>query len=259
MKHTIRALGWLIYVLWLVIIVFTATALYSALQLRVDFGEPQTNTSVGTITMSQPFSIENNGFYDIYNLNLTTIIQERNGTPVSKASTIVRLLPSGRRINSAHNVSINLNDLSSAGLSHLLFNDTEFNIEMNLALRYADVVPFRVSTNYTMPWGAPLYNINIGDVTINPYNTAHIRVILPFSFENHSFFDLNGTMRMEIINTLNQQVGTSTTPINAPPQSSYSTNLAFLVPVGSASSLKEAHIYFNTSVFNYGPLVIPFV
>ena len=259
MKSAIRALGWLTYILWLAIIAFTATALYSALQLRVDFGEPQTSASEGSITLSQPFSIENNGFYDIYDLNLTTIVQEHNGPPVSRDSTVIRLIPIGRRINSAHNVSLSLNALILAGLSHLLFNDTNLDIEMSVALRYADVITFKISTNQTLPWGAPLYNINIGDVTINPYNTAHIRVILPFSFENHSFFDLNGTMRMEIINTLNQQVGTSTTPINAPPQSSYSTNLEFLVPVGSASSLKEAHIYFNTSVFNYGPLVIPFV
>ena len=259
MKSAIRALGWLTYILWLAIIAFTATALYSALQLRVDFGEPQTNTSVGTITMSQPFSIENNGFYDIYNLNLTTIIQERNGTPVSKASTVVRLLPSGRRINSAHNVSISLNGMSSAALSHLLFNGTEFNIEMNLALRYADVVPFRVSTNYTMPWGAPLYNITIRDITVNPYSATSVKVTLPFSFENNSFFDLNGTIRTEIINTLNQRVSTATALINAPPQSGYSTNLEFLVPVGSASSLKEVHIYFNTSVLSYGPVVIPLV
>jgi hypothetical protein len=257
MKYAMRALGWLVYVLWLVIIVFTATALYSAFQMHVDFGEPQTSTSGGTINTSQTFSIENNGFYEIYNLNLTTVIQELTGTPVSRDSTVVRMIPSGRRIDSAHNVSFSLNDITSAGLSNLLFNDTNLEIEMSVALSYADTIPFKISTNYTMPWGAPLYHITIGDASINPQNAADARVILPFSFENHSFFDLNGTMHTEIINTLNQRVGTSTTSINAPPQSGYSTHLEFLVPLGSASTLKEAQIYFNTSVLSYGPVVIP--
>lgn len=259
MKYTIRALGWLIYVLWLVIIVFTATALYSVFQLQVEFGEPQTTISRGTIVMSQPFSIENNGLYSINDLNLTTILLEPNGVPVTTASTVVRLISTGERLDSALNISISLNDVTSAGLSHLLFNDTNLNFEMSLALRYADIIPFGISTNNTLPWAAPLYNFTIGDMIINPSGTANVGVALPLSFENHSFFGLNGTVRTEIINTLDQQVSTATAPINAPPQSSYSTQLQFLVPIGSAGNLKEARVYFDTSAFSYGPVVIPLV
>jgi hypothetical protein len=104
-----------------------------------------------------------------------------------------------------------------------------------------------------------LYNLTIGDVVIDPYNSTNARVILPLSFENHSFFDLNGTVRTEITNTANQLVSTATAPINAPPQSSYSTQLQFLVPTASVSNLKEARVYFDTSVFSYGPVVIPIV
>jgi hypothetical protein len=239
--------------------VFTATALYSVFQLRVDFGEPQTSISGGTITMSQPFSIENNGLYGINDLNLTTILQEHNGMPVSTASTVSHLIPTGGRLDSALNISISLNDMTSAGLSHLLFNDTTLNFEMSLALRYADIIPFRISTNNTLPWGAPLYNLTIGNIIINPSGTANVGVNLPLSFENHSFFDLNGTVRAEIINTLDQQVSTTTAPINAPPQSGYSTQLQFIVPMGSVGNLKEARIYFDTSVFSYGPVVVPIV
>jgi hypothetical protein len=207
--------------------------------------------------ISQLFYIENNGFYEIYNLNLTTVIQKLTGTLVLCGSTVVRLIQSGRRIDLAHNVSLSLKDITSAGLSDLLFNDTNLEIEMSAALIYADIIPITVSTNYSMPWGAPLYHMTIENASITPQNATDVRVILPFSFENHSFFDLNGTMHTEIINTQNLIVGTSTTPINAPPKNGYSTRLEFLVPSESANTLKEVQIYFNTSVLSYGPVVIP--
>jgi len=257
MKQTIRALGWAIYVLWLIIIVFSVTAVYSAFQVGVALGEkPQASTSGGTMILSLPFSVENNGFYDISDLNITTIVQESSGALVSNSSTVVRLISSGKKVNAAHNISISLDSMTSASLSHLLFYDTDFDIDMSLGLRYAGVIPLKISTNSTMPWGAPLYNLTMGDITVDQYNTTHVKAVLSLSFENHSFFSLNGTIRTEIVNTLNQQIGGSTTPINAPQQSSYLTPLEVLVPLASAN-FKEARLYFDTSVFSYGPLVIP--
>jgi hypothetical protein len=261
MKWAIRALSLAIYVLWLIVIVFTVTAVYSATQLGIDFsGEPQTSTSGGTMTLSVPFSINNRGFYDITDLNITTIIQESEGTLVSNSSTIVPLISSGSKVDATHNISISLNNMTSASLSRLLFNDTNFNVNMSLALNYARVIPLKISTSFqNFAWGAPLYNLSIGDVTVNsiPGNFTHVRAILPISFENHSFFTLNGTVRTEIVNTLNQKVGDSTTQINVPPKSGGSIPLTVFVST-SYGSLKEARLYFEfPSVFSYGPVVIP--
>lgn len=255
MKQTIRALGWATYVLWLVVIVFTVTAVYSAFQLGVDFGEPRTSTSEGTMTMSLPFSVDNKGFYDISDLNITTFIQERNAALVSNSTTIIPLISSGNKVDATHNISITLDKMTSASLSRLLFYDTEFDVDMSFGLRYAGVIPLKFSTNSTMTWGAPLYNLAIGDIIVNEYNTTHARAILPISFENHSFFNLNGTMRTEILNTLNQQVGVAATSINVPTGSGYSTSLEMLVSTGYGV-FKEARLYFDTSVFSYGPVVM---
>lgn len=260
MKWAIRALSLAIYVVWLIVIMFTVTAVYSATQLGIDFsGEPQTSTSGGTMTLSVPFSINNKGFYDISDLNITTMIRESNGVFVSNSSTVVPLISSGRKIDATHNISISLNNMPSASLSRLLFNDTEFNVNMSLALNYAHVIPLKIATslqNFT--WGAPLYNLALGDIqSIELYNATHVRAIVPLSFENHSFFTLNGTVRTVIVNTLNQNVGGSTTQINVPPQTGFSTPLEVFVST-SYGSLKEAHVYFDfPPAFSYGPVVIP--
>jgi len=259
MKQAIRALGWATYVLWLIILVFTITAVYSASQLGIALGEePKMDTSAGTMTLSLPFSVDNKGFYDISDLQITTIVQESNGALVSNSSTVVPLISSGNRVEAAHKVSVTLDTMTSASLSRLLFYDTNFTVDLSLALSYARVIPLKISTeikNFT--WGAPLYNLAIGGVTVNPHNSTHVRAILPISFENHSFFNLNGTIRTEIINTLNQQVGATTTTIRAAPQDVYSTQLAVFVSVGSGG-FKEVRLYFDfPSVFSYGPKVMP--
>jgi len=260
MKWAIRALGWATYILWLVIMVFSITAVYSATQLGIGFGEnSQTSISGGTLTLSVPFSIENKGFYDISDLSITTMIKESNGALVSNSSTVVPLISSGSKVDATHNISIALNNMTTASLSRLLFNDTEFNVDMSFALKYAHVFPLEMSTSFkNFTWGAPLYNLAIGDVqSIELYNSTHIRAVLPLSFENHSFFTLNGTVRTVIVNTLNQKVGGSTTQISAPAQSGGTTPLVVFVST-SPGILKEAQLYFDfPPVFSYGPVVMP--
>jgi hypothetical protein len=260
MKLSIQALGWTIYILWLIIIVFTVSAVYSAFQLGISFGEDaQTSTSGGTMTLSMPFSIENKGFYDISDLNFTTLIKENNGAFVSDSSTVIPLISSRSKVDATHNISISLENMTYASLTRLLFNDTDFNVDVSLALKYAHVIPLEISTNSTMTWGAPLYNLSIGDIqTIDPYyNGTHVRAILPLSFENHSFFTLDGTVRTVIVNADGDQVGGSTSQISVPSQSGSTTPLAVFVST-SPGILKEVLLYFDfPSIFSYGPVVMP--
>lgn len=206
--------------------------------------------------MSLPFAVENKGFYDIADLNITTVLEESEGALVSNSTTLVPLIARGAKVDATHNISISLETMSSDTLSRLLFNDTDFDIILILAIRYAHVIPLRISTNSTLEWGAPLYNLAIGDISVAFYNLTRVRAIVPLSFENHSFFNIEGTMRTEITDTSDQVVGSATTQINAPPQVGYSTQLEMLLPI-SASNLKEAHLYIDTSAFSYGPLVMP--
>jgi len=256
MKQTIRAIGLASLILWLIVIIFTATLVYSAFQIGVVFGEMQMSTSEGTATLSLPFSIDNKGFYDISDLNITTILLDGNGASVLNSSTIVPLISSGNEVDTMHNISISLDQVESNSLYYLLFNDTTLNVNESLALKYAHVIWLRVFTNFTIPWGAPLHNLTIGEVSVNAHNTTHVKAILPFGFQNHSFFNLTGTMRVEIVNTLNQQVGAGTTNMDAPSHSSCETQMEVLVPL-VYGGFKEARLYFDTSVFSYGPMVMP--
>jgi len=252
MKQAIRAIGIAIYVLWLVVIVFTVTAVYSAFQLQVDFSEnPRTSTSGGTMTLLFPFSLKNKGFYDISDLNITTVVQESNGALISNSSTVIPLISSGNKVNATHSISITIENMASSSLSRLLFYDTELNIDHSLALKYAGVIPLEISRNSTMQWGAPLYNLTLGKLS-----TQGTNVMIPINFENHSFFAINGTLTLELFNDSNQRVGIGTTALNVQPSYSYSNSVQVLVS-GAPRRIREAHLSFDTSLFSYGPVVFP--
>ena len=253
MKTVIRTLGWATYIFWLILLFFSATAVYSAFQIAqgLGIGNPRTSAFNGTVTMSLPFYINNVGFYDIANLNLTTSVRDTSGVTISDSSTLVQLIHEGKNSSIMHNITLNLNSIASSQLSHLLFADSNLTVEASLKLDYARVIPFETSTNLTMPWGAPLHNLTLGLVSMSGSHA-----IVPFSFENHSFFALNGTVRLEIVDNLGQTMGQGTTPVLASPQSSYWSSLDAAI-LGSPVNIRTARLYFQTSVFSYGPVVIP--
>jgi len=252
MKTVIRTLAWATYIFWIILIFFSVTAVYSAVQLAQGFrfGEPQTRTHNGTATLSLPLHINNVGFYDVSNLNLTTSISDSSGAFISYSSTFVQLIPRGGDSSLAHNITLDGNSMNSSELSHLLFADDNLTVDTTVTLDYAKVIPFALGTNLRMPWGAPLSNLTLGNVSMNGTSAT-----VPFSFENHSFFELNGTMRLEIIDNLDHVVGQGTVNILALPQSDYSDSLTVAVSGVPAT----ARLYFQTSVFSYGPVVIPLV
>jgi len=253
MRQAIRALGWATNIFWIILLFFTATALYSAFQLGFGIEPPLVSATGATMTVSLPLYVNNRGFYDISDFIVATLIHDRQGATISNSSTLVPLISRGVRVDAAHNISLSMPELIAKGLTYLLFNNTEFDVGLSLRLVYARAVPFRVSTNVSLPWGAPLHNLSILSPT--PYNSTHVSA--PVSFENHSPFSLNGTIRLELLDSADHLLGSGTANINVPPNSGYS--FPFLVSVPDPLDITKARLHFDTSVFTYGPVVIPLV
>jgi len=205
--------------------------------------------------MSLPFYIDNGGFYDISDLNVTTDINNHDGTSLSNSTTLIPLISRGSRVDGTHNISISMDDVISKDLTSLLFQDSVFDIDMFVSLKHAGVIPLQLYSNTTLPWGAPLANLSIGEISFIPINLTHFRLITPIGFENHSFFALNGTLRLELVDDLNQRVGAGTTDLSVPPMTPCNTQVEVVVRI-DAGIPTEANIYFETSAFGFGPVVI---
>ncbi len=77
-------------------------------KLVVSLGEVKMLPSSQGITFSLPFSINNDGYYELADLNLTTCVTDPDGKILDKSETFIPSIPRGTNVNATHKVSINL-------------------------------------------------------------------------------------------------------------------------------------------------------
>ena len=247
MKVAIRALGIAITTLWIFLIVFSVTALYSVMNLGIGFGEAQFFPSGEDVVLSLPFFLNNSGYYDISELNITTRIMDSNGTLLTLSKTFIPLVSKGSNIETAHNISIDLSDVMKN--MKLLFNDSVFEFDTFITLNFAHTFPVQMSMNTTIPWGAPVYNLSVGEISVLPFNTTHVKLAVPVSFENHSFFNITGTIQLEIYNDVDELVTSGETSLDAPSQHTYNGRVDMYLSLADIAKLTETgrvHLIFET-------------
>lgn len=256
MKNAARALGWATRVLWVLLMVFSITSLYSALTLGIGFGEPQVSYSEDAMVTSLPFLINNTGFYDITDLNITTVLTDAEGRAISLSTTFMPLIAAGSNTEVVHNISLSLSDLN---LTALAFEDTNFETNTTIALTFARAIPVQMSTNASIPWGAPLYNLSIGEISYS-FNGTHLIGTVNLSFENHSpFFSVTGAIRYELYNSEGEQLGSGGTNVDVPPYAGYQGQAEIVINDPIKLTLSgEIHVYFDMTIFSLGPLVVPY-
>jgi hypothetical protein len=252
MKIAIRMLSIATVILWIVILFFSVTAVYSVMNVGVSVGEVQMLPSSKGVTFSLPFSITNDGYYDLADLNLTTRITEPNGTVLDVTETIVPSIPKGTDINASHTIPIDLESILSLDHISLLLNDSSFNVEVFAGLNFARAVPVQLATNVTLPWGAPLANFAVGAISVSPYNDTHSEASIPVSFENHAMLDIAGTLKLEVYNNSDEQIASGITAINVQSQQSYVDSILVyprLYDVSKLTGSGRIHLLFETPMF----------
>jgi hypothetical protein len=255
-------LGIATFIFWVILVAFIASAAYSIKDLNFGSGEPQfTVTPNHELLFSLPLYIDNRGYYNLKSFNITTIFSDAEGSEISRASTFVPAIPQGQNVTIFHNATLNMDNLLQKG-DQYLFNDNNLTASVTAGLNFAELIPAQLSTNITYPWGAPLYNFKLGQPSYDLSDSTHSTVAVPLSFENHATFDFAGSIRIELYDSGNSLLGESQTAFDVSQGSRYNGNLEFSVPlnIASLSAAQSGHfkVFFSTSLFEYGPLVIPY-
>lgn len=262
MNVPIRALGIATSVFWVLLMAFMVLAAFSVKDLNFDFGEPQfTPAPDGQLTLSLPLYIDNRGYYSLKEFHLSTVFSDAEGAEISRDNTYVPVIPHGEKTTIIHNVTLSIVSLLENGQQYL-FNDNNLNVSVTAGLNFAELLPVEISTNFTFPWGAPFYNFALGAPSYGRFSSMQGAVTVPMSFENHAFFDLVGNIRIELYDGAGSLLDETQTLVDVPQGSAYDGSVAFNVPLESASlsTARNGHfdVYFDTGVFEYGPLVIPY-
>jgi len=258
MRIPIRMIGIATTFFWIFLIAFFTSAVYSIKDVHFDFGEPQMSvTADNLMVFSFPITVENKGFYNIGLFKITTEISDGEGFIITRGSTSIPIINKADVVTLTHNMTVNVTDVLQSDRNYL-FNDTELIITETLSMRIAEAIPIQASTNFSIPWGAPLHNFNLGETEYAEYNSTHYRVVVPTSFENHAVFDLTGNIQIYNYNSTHKLLGSGQTTIEVQQSSPYNGYIELYVPKEGRTESGFYKIYFLTPFFNYGPLVIPY-
>ncbi len=257
MRQSIRALGWTITISMLILFAFLVTAVYSAFQTvlmaqGIRFDEFQGHFSNNTFTLSTPITVNNTGYYDITDFNITTTLKAFNGTTLTTNSTFIEKIEKGSVKSRLHNLSLSLVNILS-NMKYLLFNDTEFEIDFSVGFRYAYALSFTLTVmNTSIPWGAPLHGFSLREVRVSSFNETHLVLDVFLEFENHSSFDIVGDLYFEVYNETGGYIGSGMVHINVPSHSGFSdmctTNIEMENPFTGKGNVE---VYFELPLVDY--------
>ena len=238
--------------LWVVILFFSVTAVYSVMNVGVNIGEAQMLPTSNGIKFSLPFSINNNGYYEIADLNLTTRVTDPDGQLLDLTETLVDSIPEGETVNASHTIKVDLDDILSMDHLTLMLNDSNFTVEIFAGLNFARAVPVQLSTNVSLPWGAPFADFSVGDLSISQHNSSHVEAAIPVSFENHAIIDITGTLKMEAYNNIDQRIASGVTAISVVSNQNFGDSILLYARAQDESKLADGgklHILFETYLF----------
>jgi hypothetical protein len=251
MRVPIRIIDIATSAFWIFLILFSASAIYSMKDFQVSLGQPQTSTTEDhELLFSFPVSVVNNGLYEIDDFNISGNFLDEEGSVVAGGSIFIPVIGQGETINVTQNVELNVTDLLQTQQS-LLTNDTDLTANTRLSMLVAGVIPVQASSNSSLQWGAPLYNLTLGTPQLAMFNATYFVATVPLSFENHAFFDLSGTVWLRAYSSANELIDQGQTSIQVAQHSPYDGNLKVYVPSG-AGPIVRLEVYVVTNFFSYG-------
>jgi hypothetical protein len=242
-------------ILWGTLAIFIITAAYSASLIEIQFGDPEiflSDNNVLVIMLSM--KINNKGYYHIREFLLKTEVKDENGIKISNQQTYVDIIPARMQTWVKHNITFILNDLT--GIISLLFKDANLTLTSEVELKFTELLPVELYTNTSYLWGAPFHNFTLGEPAFEQYNYTYSILSLPLNFENHSFFNITGTVYLKVFNEQDDIVSAAKFPIEVYSGSKYSDRLKIYVknteiPIGG-----RVELFFESETFSFGPLVI---
>jgi hypothetical protein len=179
----------------------------------IGFQEPAASFSEGQFYFSAPFYINNTGFYDLSEINITVFAEAENRT-VARFSQIFPKVHAHSLFNASYEIAFSLEEIVSKN-SNLLFHDLDVDLDVSLFFRVAYVISFGIASNLTMPWGAPFYNFSLTSIQYNSTNQEFSTLV---TFENHTQFPINGTLLIAIFNEENDFLGSYGEHVNVYPE-----------------------------------------
>ncbi len=196
----------------IILFAFLVSSVYSMYQMilmeqGITLGEFQSHFSNNTLVLSTPVIVNNTGYYDITDFNLTTTLKDFNGTLLTTSSTLIGNIQKGSVKSRWHNLSLNSVKIPS-NMTHLLFNDTQLKIDFSVAFRYAYALSFGLTVrNMSIARGTPPHGFVLRNVTLSGFNETPLLFQAFREFENPGSWDVIGNPHLEVYGESGEYIG----------------------------------------------------
>jgi len=264
MRLAVKVIGLAVTVATIILIAFLGSMIYSlyttfATGEAVYFGDVDYELSDGSITLIIPVYVNNTGLYDMTDINITTVVVDGRGNQLSCATTTVPVVKRDSTWEGFHELTISLSQIVEKNLTYLLFEEADLYTDVLMSFTYAKAVTFGVSVEeIEVPWGPPLYGLNVTDVTLRFEDTTPMAEMWIY-FENRSPIDLVGALTVELRNADGTLVATGTSDLNAPSWTTWSGVIRMpLEDVDLITPEGEVWLYVTIGGSLVGPIVIPY-
>jgi hypothetical protein len=221
LRQTIRAIGWLITVLWIFTLLLPVTVGFSLARLlkskSMGIREPTFSFQNRNFSISMPFYVNNTGFYDFSDIKVNIQIRKENETILTFSKSLPNI-PADVMVNSSCEFSISLEEIASKNIE-LFTNDAELFVDAALGFRLAYVMAFEVSMAFPTSWRAPFYNLTTSNFAYNNISKLSTTV----SFVNHAYFPVSGLLMVGLYNSVHELLGNSSQTINVFPSEAFSS------------------------------------
>jgi hypothetical protein len=261
MRVAIRTIGIASAFSWVFLIGFAVSAVFSMKDFQFEFGALQ--NSIGPqndVVFAFPLVIINKGLYGISDFNVSSELVNDQGFTLARGSTFVPLIGTGQTVNTTHKIELRFGDLLN-GSTRLLFDDVDLRLAETFSMKAAELIPVQASSNMSIPWGAPLNNLALGTTQSSEVvgdGRSYVGVVVPVSFENHAFFDLNGTLLVHVYNNVNVLIGKGQTSFDVSQKSPFRQKLMVDAAIQNVTSAGHYEVSVETPLFSVGPLVFPY-
>jgi hypothetical protein len=262
MSVVIRTIGIASAVLWVFLIGFAVSAVFSVKDFQFEFGELQ--TSIGPqneVVFAFPLGVINKGLYGISDFNVSSEMENDQGFKLGTGFTFVPLIGTGQSVNTTHQIKVRFSDLLN-GSTRLLFDDVDLRLVETFSMKAAELIPVQASSNTSIQWGAPLYNFALGMPQLSDEASGHggssAGVVVPVSFEDHAFFGFNGTLLVRVYNNVSVLIGSGRASFDVSQKSPFREKLMVDAAMQNVTSTGHYEAFVETSLFSVGQLVFPY-
>ena len=227
-------------------VALAATTLRAVPTITVD--QPSVSFTESDVKIDIPLSISNPGPLPISDVSLMLSVKDVSDTTIVSGSGGPFRVLAGQTEHLAFPLILPLSDTPRAILSRLMTSSENLTVTATLQAYVAPLAKLtgRVSTDF--PWGAPVDDLHISAPSVAIYNSSHLLVTVPVSFENHSpFVDVDTVLEAETINATGHSAGVGSLDIQATRNSAFSQDLSLYLRTPSMSET----LFFNDATLNY--------